>query len=141
MGTDLLIIEKEGVAEVLAPMHYSTLEASLQNMLQPLSELSKKNGCNVAILTDFDASGLLLAKKVCNIYRVGIDFSTLRYFGLTSTEVEEAYEPDNNHMKPLKDIALNSEAKDEENYALTKYLKFMESCYMIYFPTVRAWDE
>jgi hypothetical protein len=80
-----------------------------------------------AILTDFDASGLLLAKKVCSIYRVGIDFSTLRYFGLTSTEVEEAYEPDNNHMKPLKDIALNSEAEDEENYALTKYLKFVES--------------
>ena len=43
------------------------------------------------------------------------------------TEVEEAYKPDNNHMKPLKDVAINSEAKDEENYALTEYLKFAES--------------
>src|SRR5215469_13506187 len=133
MGTDLLIIEKEGVAEVLAPfadkkgIALLNTRGFLTEYATILSELAKKNGCNVAILTDFDASGLLLAKKVRNIYRVGIDFSTLYYFGLTPTEVQEAYKPDNNHMKPLKDIAFNSEEEDEENYALTDCLKFVKS--------------
>ncbi|HYV51768.1 MAG TPA: DUF2399 domain-containing protein [Candidatus Eisenbacteria bacterium] len=133
MGTDLLIIEKEGVAEVLAPfadkkgIALLNTRGFLTEYATILSELAKKNGCNVAILTDFDASGLLLAKKVRNIYRVGIDFSTLHYFGLTPTEVQEAYKPDNNHMKPLKDIAFNSEEEDEENYALTDCLKFVKS--------------
>lgn len=99
----------------------------LREYVTILSELAKRNGCNVAILTDFDASGLLLAKKVPSIYRVGIDFSTLDYFGLTPTEVEEAHKPDNNHMKPLKDIAYNGEEEDEENYALADYLKFVKS--------------
>ena len=69
-----------------------------------LSELSKRYGCNVAILTDFDVSGLLLA-KVSNVYRIGIDFDTLQYLGIESKEVEETYNPDNNHTGPLKERA------------------------------------
>ena len=135
MGTDLLIIEKEGVAEVLSPfadkkgIALLNTRGFLTEYATILSDLSRKNGCNVIILTDFDASGLLLAKKVPSIYRIGIDFNTLHYFGLTATEVEEAYKADNNHMKPLKDIASNSgyEAEDGENYTLTDYLQFINS--------------
>jgi hypothetical protein len=135
MGTDLLIIEKEGVAEVLGPfadkkgIALLNTRGFLTEYATILSDLSRQNGCNVSILTDFDASGLLLAKKVPSIYRLGIDFGTLDYFGLTPTEIEEEYEPDNNHMKPLKYIASNSncEAEDDENYALTDYLQFVNS--------------
>ena len=135
MGTDLLIIEKEGVAEVLAPfadkkgIALLNTRGFLTEYATILSDLSKQNGCNVAILTDFDASVLLLAKKVPSIYRLGIDFGTLDYFGLTHTEIEEEYQPDNNHMKPLKDIAFNSncEAENDQNYALTNYLQFVNS--------------
>lgn len=135
MGTDLLIIEKEGVAEVLGPfadkkgIALLNTRGFLTEYATILSDLSRQNGCNVSILTDFDASGLLLAKKVPSIYRLGIDFGTLDYFGLTPTEIEEEYEPDNNHMKPLKYIASNSncESEDVENYALTDYLQFVNS--------------
>ena len=47
-----------------------------------LSQLCKKNGANVAILTDFDIDGLKIARTLSDIYRIGIDFDTLEYFKL-----------------------------------------------------------
>ena len=111
LGTDLLIIEKEGVAEVLAPFSDKkgiallNTRGFLTEYATRLSELSKENGCNVAILTDFDVSGLLLATKVSHVYRIGIDFGTLQYLGIEAKEVEETYSPDNNHTGPLKERA------------------------------------
>ena len=90
LGTDMLIIEKEGVAEVLSPfaekMGIALLNTRgfLTEYASMLSNLSKENGCNVAILTDFDVSGLLLARKVPGVFRIGIDFGTLDYFHLNA---------------------------------------------------------
>jgi hypothetical protein len=126
MGTDLLVIEKEGVAEVLSPfaekMGIALLNTRgfLTEYAAMLSSLSKQQGCNVAILTDFDVSGLLLAKKVPDIYRIGIDIDTLEYLRLDSGEVEEEYTPDNNHIKPLEEIAV-LECDDD----LDEYLNFV----------------
>jgi 5S rRNA maturation endonuclease (ribonuclease M5) len=63
---------------------------------------SEKEGCKVAILTDFDASGLVLAAKAPNAYRIGIDFETLQDLGLDIEDVEEEYRPVNKHLKPLE---------------------------------------
>jgi hypothetical protein len=112
MGTDLLIIEKEGVAEVLTPFAYKrgiallNTRGFLTEYASMLSELSAKHGCNVAILSDFDVSGLYLAEKIPNgVYRIGIDFDTNEYFGLGVEDVAESYEANNNHLKPLLEIA------------------------------------
>jgi 5S rRNA maturation endonuclease (ribonuclease M5) len=67
-----------------------------------LSKESEKKGCNIAILTDFDASGLLIAKNVPFVSRIGIDFETLEYLGIDARIVEETYEPKQNHIKPLE---------------------------------------
>ena len=63
------------------------------------------HGCNVAILTDFDASGLLIAKTVPSVDRIGIDFETMEYLGIDPGIVEERYKPIQKHIKPLQDWA------------------------------------
>ena len=70
-----------------------------------LSEQASKKGCNIVILTDFDASGLLIANNIPGVYRIGIDFDTLEYFNLSPSQVEEKYKPKQNHLKPLQDLA------------------------------------
>src|SRR6266487_4689491 len=112
MGTDLLIIEKEGVAQVLTPfadkkgIALLNTRGFLTEYASKLSELSANHSCNVAILSDFDVSGMYLAEKAPNgVYRIGIDFDTVEYFGLEVEDVAESYEANNNHLKPLLEIA------------------------------------
>ena len=107
----MLIIEKEGVVEQLAP--YADMDGIallntrgfLTEYASILSEESEKQGCNVAILTDFDASGLLIAKTVPSVYRIGIDFETRKSLEIDPRIVEETYNPKQNHIKPLEDWA------------------------------------
>ena len=115
MGTDLIIIEKEGAVEVLAPFadKYGIALLNSRGFLTEyasrLSSLSKKYGSNVVILTDFDVSGLLLATKIdVNIHRIGIDFKTIQYFGLDINSVQERYKPSHNHLQPLQKMANDS---------------------------------
>lgn len=123
-GTDLLVIEKEGVAEVLAPFAEAygiallNTRGFLTDYAKRLSELTKSN---IAILTDFDDSGLLIAKKVPDIPRIGIDFETLRHFGLNPEDVEESYDEDHprKHFDALEKLA-------EEDPALKELLPYVE---------------
>ena len=105
-GIALLIIEKEGVAEQLSVfadekgIALLNTRGFLTEYAEILSEKSEKEGCKVAIFTDFDASGLVLAAKAPNAYRIGIDFGTLQDLGLDIKDVEEGYRP-GNHLEPL----------------------------------------
>ena len=107
-GTDMLIIEKEGIAEQLAlfadqkGIALLNTRGFLTEYAEVLSKKSDKEGCNIAILTDFDVSGLILATKVPGAYRIGIDFETLNDLGLDIEDVEEEYKP-GNHLKPLQE--------------------------------------
>ena len=106
-GIDLLIIEKEGIAEQLAPFADEKRIALLYtrgfltDYASVLSEKSAKEGCNIAILTDFDDSGLAIAREAPYAYRVGIDFQTLEDLGLNIEDVQEEYNP-GNHLKTLQ---------------------------------------
>jgi hypothetical protein len=106
-GTDMLIIEKEGIAEQLAlfaddkGIALLNTRGFLTEYASILSTKSEKQGCNIAILTDFDASGLVVAAKVACVYRVGIDFETLDDLELDIEHVEEVYEP-KTHLNTLK---------------------------------------
>ena len=102
-GTDMLIIEKEGVVKQLTPfadekgIALLNTRGFLTEYASILSEQASQNGCNIAILTDFDASGLLIANNIPSVYRIGIDFDTLDYFNLSPSQVEEEYKPKQNH--------------------------------------------
>lgn len=109
-GSDVLIIEKEGVAEVLSRFA-DKLGIALLNVrgfvveyAEMLSQLSKKNGANVAILTDFDIDGLKIARTLSDIYRIGIDFDTLEYFKLKEGDVQEEYAVDNKKKKSMDHV-------------------------------------
>jgi hypothetical protein len=106
-GQDMLVIEKEGIAEQLAPFADEMGIGLLNTRGFPveyaeiLAKISAQKRCNVAILTDFDDSGLLMAARAPNIYRIGIDFQTLKDLNLDIADVEEAYNP-GKHFKSLK---------------------------------------
>jgi hypothetical protein len=106
-GIALLIIEKEGVAQQLSVfadeegIALLNTRGFLTEYAEILSKKSDKEGCKVAILTDFDASGLVLAANAPDAYRIGIDFGTLQDLGLYVEDVEEEYRP-GNHLEPLE---------------------------------------
>jgi hypothetical protein len=105
-GIALVIIEKEGVAEQLRVfadekrIALLNTRGFLTEYAEILSRKSEDEGCKVAILSDFDASGLVLAGKAPNAYRIGIDFETLQDLGLDIKGVEEEYKP-GSHLDPL----------------------------------------
>jgi hypothetical protein len=112
-GTDLVIIEKEGVVKQLTPfadekgIALLNTRGFLTEYASILSEQASNKGCNIAILTDFDASGLLIAKNIPQVFRIGIDFDTLDYFNLSPSQVEEEYRPKQNHLKPLQELDID----------------------------------
>ena len=111
-GVDILIIEKEGVAQALS--HYANeygialvnTRGFLIENVSILSNLAKKTNGNVAILTDYDISGMLIAMTAPKgIPRIGIDLETLKYFGIEKSslsELEERYEPPKYHLKSVE---------------------------------------
>ncbi len=112
-GTDLIIIEKEGIAEVLEPYADKIGVALLftrgfaTKYVRDLSELSKNAGCNVVVLSDYDDSGILLASKL-KVARIGIDAKTVEYFELEREDVEEEYNP-GNHLNPIWNLVSDEE--------------------------------
>jgi hypothetical protein len=71
-------------------------------------ELASKAGGNIAILTDLDMSGLLIAGKILNIPRIGITLDTIQELGIPLSEVEEDLsERINNHTDAVKRLYLD----------------------------------
>jgi hypothetical protein len=88
-GTDILFIEKMGIVEIFTEHadKYGIVIVNTQELLteygkDPMKEAQRQGG-HVAILSDYDDHGLLMASKVPDIPRIGIDEKTFRYFGLS----------------------------------------------------------
>jgi Protein of unknown function C-terminus (DUF2399) len=87
-GTDIVFIEKEAVSQVLweyADKYAIALvdtEGFLTDYGRDLIEAAEASGANVAILSDYDASGIKLAHDAGDIPRLGVDQEMLDYFGL-----------------------------------------------------------
>lgn len=92
IATFILIIEKEGVVELLtywADLYGVALcytKGFLTENAKELSRMADEEGCNIVILTDMDFSGRSMANVVPNIYRIGIMLETLRILGITLTD-------------------------------------------------------
>jgi hypothetical protein len=137
-GTDLILIEKEGQAEVNRPFSDPAGIAILNSIgfvvryASRLAKLSKETGANIAMVTDFDVSGLSMARALPNVPRLGIGFGTLKYFGLTREEVEEEYHNEKptrrgqktgyRHWKGLLNMG---PAKDEEEETFKVNMEYL----------------
>ena len=53
------------------------------------------------------------------VYRIGVDFNTLEYFGLDVEDLAEKYVANSNHLKPLQEIAKSDATLDND----LKFLK------------------
>lgn len=67
IGTDMVIIEKEGIVKALEPFgeqYGISLVFTRGFATEYALELAKRTKANIAILTDFNASGLLIVTKI-----------------------------------------------------------------------------
>jgi 5S rRNA maturation endonuclease (ribonuclease M5) len=110
-GTDILLIEKEGIAEqfrgLAAPYGIAIIHGRgfMTEYASELSDLCRENGANVFILTDFDISGRLIALKIPDAKHIGIDFDTLKDLGIfdDQQELHELYNPEYGHVRHIEE--------------------------------------
>lgn len=93
-GTDVICIEKEGVPEVLTEYadKYGIAMVNTRGHLteygKALMREAKKSGANVAIMTDYDSTGVKIASESpIDMPWIGINDATLDYFGLDRDSV------------------------------------------------------
>ena len=123
-GVVVIVIEKEGIADVLTTFadKYGVAlvhtKGHFVEYCKDLIEAVEESGGNVATLTDYDAVGIKIANGArIDIPRIGIDRDTIIYFqehgfpDLTEEQVEEGYTP-----KISTDFIVEDEAE-------CKYLK------------------
>ena len=109
-GTDLVIIEKEGAAQNLIPFanRYGCAILNTRGFLTDYAKMLSTEFFdkvkNMVIVTDFDVAGILIAKKLSKITRIGIDFDTIEHFGLNAEDVQEDYKPNEDHLKHLEEF-------------------------------------
>lgn len=121
-GTDIIIIEKAALCNLLAPLAAKAGIALIDTKgyvvqyAKKLSELALKYDGHVAMITDWDSDGLLMSLRVYDdvskdIYRIGIDWETrdeLRQMypelsgELDLDKLQEDYTPGNSYKKLSK---------------------------------------
>jgi hypothetical protein len=110
-GVIILIIEKRGIAELLryisAPYGIALLSTQgfLTENAVDLAYLAERTGAKVAILTDYDISGIVIAHQVPEVFRIGINEETLENLGILKKRkgLEEYYSPNPSHLKTVEE--------------------------------------
>jgi len=117
-GTDIIIIEKEGICELLFDKIKKSGIALLDTKgfaVEYAKRLSGLSQSNIAMITDFDDSGLLMyedvKKLIPSLYRIGIDLNTVKdlvykYDKSTGITLENVKEDNisSNHWERLRTI-------------------------------------
>lgn len=92
-GTDIIFIEKRDVVQSLGKyaskwgVALVNTHGHLSKYTEDLAELANIAGANIALLTDYDVPGILIASKLPDtVPRLGIDESTLDYFHINDKE-------------------------------------------------------
>ncbi|MGH9974661.1 MAG: hypothetical protein ACRD8Z_02330, partial [Nitrososphaeraceae archaeon] len=121
IATFILIIEKEGVVELLtywADRYGFALcytKGFLTDNAKEFSELATKEGARMVILTDGDFSGWAMAREVPNITRIGIRIDTLERLNVPIDEVvEDLPKPKGSEKKVNVDYRANNHATTAE---------------------------
>lgn len=162
LGTDIICIEKKNVVDRLARFtsNFGIALVQSQGFMseygQMLVQVAKHHGANVAILTDFDDSGVLLGYQLKGTVRFGIDPDTINEINNIISEqkqseinsinisislLEEEYkrskenpreidDEKQNHWKQLKDLADGwYKDKDDKQHYSIKGDSHMENYY------------
>jgi hypothetical protein len=120
LGCYVLIIEKEGIVEGLkrfADKYGVAIVTShgflTENAIDLANLINGISGANVALVTDFDISGILIALKLPGIKRIGIGKDTLRYLGYKTDlkslqDFDETYTSNKPHEDAIQEIIDNS---------------------------------
>jgi hypothetical protein len=121
MATFILIIEKEGVVELLtywADKYGFALcytKGFLTDNAKDFSKLATKEGARMALLTDNDFSGWAMAREVPNVTRIGIRIDTLERLYIPIEEVvEDLPKPRGSEKKVNVDYRANNHATAAE---------------------------
>jgi hypothetical protein len=121
IATFILIIEKEGVVELLtywADKYGFALcftKGFLTDNAKEFSELAIKEGARMAILTDNDFSGWAMARGVPNTARIGVRIDTLERLNVPTDEVvEDLPKPKGSEKKLNVDYHANNHATTAE---------------------------
>jgi hypothetical protein len=144
LGICILFIEKEGMAEQLAPYANKVGVAIIHSRgffvdyAEKLGILAHKYGAHVFFVTDFDVSGLLMALKSHFVIanpgcRIGVDFQTLEELDISREQVEEEYDAyrinkktgerrPNNHYASLLSGEIEFESAAGDEYLLKVFI-------------------
>lgn len=122
IATFILIIEKEGIVELLTfwadkfgfALCYT--KGFLTENTKEFSELAIKEGARMGILTDDDFSGWAMAREVPNITRIGIRIDTLERLNVPIDEVVE-------------DLPIPKNSKGDKGYCDSKHATTAERMY------------
>ena len=131
-GSDLLLCEKEGIAEILEPYGRSSGVAIVNSRgfatdyVRQLLAIAKTLRGNVFLLTDLDASGLLLAKKLPEFKRIGVDLEMVTFLqrkGYLKGDPEEMWEAYDTETGEAPKGHLMKLAKEEQNLVCSHRLE------------------
>ena len=121
VGFAILVIEKSGVVKLLASyannygLALCETTGFLSDNAKKLCELSYQNGANVAILTDNDMSGRLIASKVPKVPRIGITLQTLKRLRIPLEEVAENLSKKSAHADKVTEAFSKGDIKITED--------------------------
>jgi hypothetical protein len=147
LGTDIICIEKKNIVDRLVRFtnNFGIALVQSQGFMSEyggmLVKIAKQHGANIAILTDFDDSGVLLGYQLNGIVRFGIDPETVNEINnillergkgnISISLLEEEYkhskenpreidDEKQNHWKVLKDLADGwyKDKNDKQHYSI-----------------------
>lgn len=124
-GTDIIFIEKEGIAEVLT--HWAdkfgiamvNTRGHLTEYGKELMKAAKKLGAHVIIMTDYDATGVKIASETpTDMPWIGANESMLEYFGLSrdSISIESESMQNKAYIRALVETGYHSDGRKDERF-------------------------
>jgi hypothetical protein len=150
IATFILIIEKAGIVELLAPYadQYGFALCHTGGFLtynaKKFSKLANNEGARVAILTDGDMTGWAIAGEVRDLPRIGIAIESLEKLGIPIEEVAEVLPKDSPHKTLVKRLHYQGLIPEQDWEILNsgEHGKRVEIDNVIgYIGTQRFWDD
>ena len=118
-GYYVLIIEKGGSSKLVekqadkAGIALCDTGGFFADNVKKLSDMASKTKGNTVMITDSDFSGYLMASKLPNIPRIGVNLETLRILGVPLSQVKEELKKPKNTEEPQHKEALDRAIKEE----------------------------
>jgi DNA topoisomerase VI subunit B len=117
LGSDVIFIEKEGIAEALAPFAARRGIALINSRgyashyARRLMQIARAAGANGFVLTDLDVDGLVISVNQKEVPRIGLDDRLLRKLNLTRSQLAEPYKLRKGDLTKVQKLRISRELK------------------------------